>query len=124
MTDTGPPAVHPITTHLCDAAEQIGLANHASYRDRREITELYDTFGALSTLLTRLPQLVAHLHKLLDRAHSPLYETDSGQPADETLNSAQSATDEAFAKLTTASNAITDAWTEIGRLRIHDPDTD
>src|SRR5947209_17789452 len=122
--DDRPSLIHPNTTHLRDAAEQIRLANHASYRDRREITELYDTFGALSTLLTRLPQLVAHLHKLLDRAHPHLYDTDCGRPAAETLNSTQLATDEAFAKLTTAGNAINDAWTDIGHLRIHDPDTD
>ena len=124
MTDTEHSMVHPITTHLRDAAEAIRLANHASYGDQREVTELYDTYGALSALLTRVPQLVAHLHNLLDRANSQLYETDCGRPPAETLNSAQLATDEAFGKITTAGNAINDAWTEIGRLRIHDRDTD
>jgi hypothetical protein len=82
------------------------------------------TFGALSALLDRLPQLVAHFHKLLDRANCHRYETDCGRPAAETLNSAQLATDEAFSKLSIAGNAINDAWTEIGRLRIHDHDAD
>ncbi|MBV8993947.1 MAG: hypothetical protein JO287_09665 [Pseudonocardiales bacterium] len=67
---------------------------------------------------------MAHLHRLVDRAHCQLYETDCGRPAAETLNSAQLATDEAFSKLTMAGNAINDAWTEIGRLRIHDHDAD
>jgi hypothetical protein len=40
------------------------------------------------------------------------------------LNTAQLATDEAFSKITTASEAIADAWSAIGRLRIHDTGTD
>jgi hypothetical protein len=40
------------------------------------------------------------------------------------LNSAQLATDEAFSKITTASEAITDACSALGRLRIHDTGTD
>lgn len=62
------PSAHAITTHLHHAAEHIEAANHATYGDNREITDLYETFGALSALLSRLPQLVAHLHRILDRA--------------------------------------------------------
>lgn len=123
MTNTGHDAPHPITNHLRDAAEHIRLANHATHGDYREVTDLYDTFGALSAVLKRLPQLVAHLHRILDRTDAGLYETDNGSPAAETLNSAELATDEAFSKITTASNAIDDAWSAIGHLRIHDPDT-
>ncbi|MFZ0117971.1 MAG: hypothetical protein WBR33_10130 [Pseudonocardiaceae bacterium] len=124
MTDTGHDTPHPITTHLRNAADNIRSANHATHGDRREVTELYDTFGALSALLNRLPQLVAHLHRILDRADASLYDTDCDSPPAETLNNAELATDEAFSKITTASNAIDDAWTAIGRLRIHDTDTD
>ena len=93
---------HPITTHLHNAAEEIRSANHTTYGDHREVTDLYDTFGALSALLSRLPQLMAHLHRILDRADANLYDTDCGSPA-EMLNTAQLATDEAFSKITTAS---------------------
>ena len=56
MTDTGHDTPHPITTHLRNAADNIRSANHAAtHGDRREVTELYDTFGALSALLNRLP---------------------------------------------------------------------
>jgi hypothetical protein len=124
MTDTGHDAPHPITTHLRNAAERIRSANHATHRDGREVTELYDTFGALSTLVNRLPQLLAHLHRILDRADASLYDTDCGHPAAETLNRAELATDEAFSKITTASNAIDDAWSAIGALHIHDTGID
>jgi hypothetical protein len=122
MTNTGQDLPHPITNHLRHAADHIRLANHATRGDYREVTDLYDTFGALSALLKGLPQLVAHLHHILDRADASLYETDNGSPAAETLNTAELATDEAFSKITIASNAIDDAWSAIGRLRIHDPD--
>ena len=118
------PSAHSITTHLHHAAEHIESANHASHGDNREVTELYDTFGALSALLSRLPPLIAHLHRILDRADANLYETDCGNPALELLNTAQLATDEAFSKITTASQAITDACSAIGRLGIHDTGTD
>ena len=115
---------HPITTHLSNAIEHLRLANHASHGDRREVTDLYDTVGALSALVKRLPELVAHLHRVLDRADSGLYDTDSGRPAAETLNIAQFATDEAFSKITIAGNALDDACSAIGQLRIHDTGTD
>jgi hypothetical protein len=115
---------HPITTHLDDAAEHIESANHATHGDSREVTDLYDTFGALSTLLSRLPPLIAHLHRILDRADARVYETDCGDPAVELVNSAQLATDEAFSKMTTASDAIADACSAISHLRIHDTGTD
>jgi hypothetical protein len=118
------PSAHPITTHLHHAAQHMQSANHATHGDRREVTDVYDTFGALSALLSRLPQLIAHLHRALDRADANLYETDCGSPAVELLNTAQLATDEAFSKITTASEAIADAWGAIGRLRIHDTGTD
>jgi hypothetical protein len=118
------PSAHPITTHLHHAAQHMQSANHISHGDRREVTDLYDTFGALSALLSRLPPLIAHLHRALDRADANLYETDCGSPAAEMLNTAQLATDEAFSKITTASEAITDAWGAIGRLRIQDTGTD
>jgi hypothetical protein len=117
-------SAHPITTHLHNAAEHIQSANHASHGDGREVTDLYDTFGALSALLSRLPQLIAHLHRIVDRADARVYETDCGNPAAEMLNTAQLATDEAFSKITTASDAIADAWSALGRLRIHDTGTD
>ena len=116
-------SAHAITTHLHHAAEHIESANHASHGDGREATDLYDTFGALSALLSRLPPLIAHLHRILDRADANLYETDCGNPAAELLNTAQLATDEAFSKITTASEAIADAWRALGRLRIHDTGT-
>ena len=123
MSNTEYDLPHPITTHLRNAAEHIRSANHASHDDRREVTDLYGTVGALSALLHRLPPLVAHLHRLVDRGDANLYETDCGSPAAEILNSAELAVDEAFSKLTTASNAIDDAWNAIGHLRVHDPDT-
>jgi hypothetical protein len=122
MPNAGHDLPHPITNHLRDAADHIRLTNHATHGDYREVTDLYDTFGALSAVLKGIPQLVAHLHHLLDRTDAGLYETDGGSPAAETLSSAELATDEAFSKVTTASNAIDDAWSAIGRLRIHDPD--
>jgi hypothetical protein len=117
-------SVHPITTHLHHAAEHIESANHATHGDGREVTDLYDTFGALSALLSRLPPLIAHLHRILDRADARVYETDCGDPAVELLNTAQLATDEAFSKITTAGDAISDAWSAISHLRIHDTGTD
>jgi hypothetical protein len=117
-------SAHPITTHLHHAAEHTASANHATDGDGREVTDLYDTFGALSALLSRLPPLIAHLHRALDRADANLYETDCGSPAAELLNSAQLATDEAFSKITTASEAIADACSALGHLRIHDTGTD
>jgi hypothetical protein len=117
-------SAHPITTHLHTAAEHMQSANHATHGDGREVTDLYDTFGALSALLSRLPPLIAHLHHIVDRADASVYETDCGSPAVELLNIAQLATDEAFSKITTASQAIIDAWRAIGRLRIHDTGTD
>jgi hypothetical protein len=117
-------SAHPITTHLHTAAEHMQSANHATDGDGREITDLYDTFGALSALLSRLPQLIAHLHRALDGADASVYETDCGSPAAELLNTAQLATDEAFSKITTASEAIADACSAIGHLRIHDTGTD
>jgi hypothetical protein len=117
-------SAHPITTHLHNAAEHMQSANHASHGDGREVTDLYDTFGALSTLLSRLPQLIAHLHHIVDRADANLYETDCDSPAVEMLNTAQLATDEAFSKITTASQAISDACSALGHLRIHDTGTD
>jgi hypothetical protein len=117
-------SAHPITTHLHQTAEHIQSANHATHGDNREVTDLYDTFGSLSALLSRLPPLIAHLHRALDRADARIYETDCGSPAVEMLNRAQLATDEAFSKITTASEAITDACSALGRLRIHDTGTD
>jgi hypothetical protein len=117
-------SAHAITTHLHHAAEHIQSANHATPGDNREVTDLYDTFGALNLLLSRLPQLIAHLHRILDRADANLYKTDCGNPALELLNTAELATDEALSKITTASEAIADAWSAIGRLRIHDTGTD
>jgi hypothetical protein len=117
-------SAHPITTHLHTAAEHIQSANHATDGDGREVTDLYDTFGALSALLSRLPPLIAHLHRALDRADARIYDTDCDSQAAETLNTAQLATDEAFSKITTASEAIADAWGAIGRLRIHDTGAD
>jgi hypothetical protein len=124
MTTHQEHSAHSITTHLYNAAEHIRSANHITHSDRREATDLYDTFGALSALLNRLPPLVAHLHRILDRADASLYETDCGSPAAEMLNTAQLATDEAFSKITTASQAIADAWSALGHLRIHDTGTD
>jgi hypothetical protein len=124
MTTHNDHNVHPITTHLRDAAEHIRSANHITHGDRREVTDLYDTFSALSALLNRLSPLVARLHRILDRADASLYETDCGSPAAEILNTAQLATDEAFGKVTTAGNAIDDAWSAIGHLRIHDSGAD
>ncbi len=118
------PGAHAITTHLHHAAEHIESANHATHGDGREATDLYDTFGALSALLSRLPPLIAHLHRILDWADARVYETNCGNPALELLNTAQLATDEAFSKITTASQAITDACSAIGCLRIHDTGTD
>jgi hypothetical protein len=118
------PSAHPITSHLHDAAEHIQSANHATDGDGREVTDLYDTFSALSALLSRLPQLIAHLHRIVDRADGTVYETDCGSPAAEMLNTAQLATDEAFSKITTASQAIADACSALGHLRIHDTGTD
>jgi hypothetical protein len=118
------PSVHLITIHLHHAAEHIGSANQATHGDGREVTDLYDTFGALSALLSRLPPLIAHLHRALDRADARIYETDCGSPAAEMLNTAQLATDEAFSKITTAGQAIADACSAIGDLRIYDTGTD
>jgi len=117
-------SAHASTTHLHHAAEHIESANQATHGDNREVTDLYDTFGALNTLLSRLPQMVAHLHHALDRADARVYETDCGSPAAEMLNTAQLATDEAFSKITTASDAIADACSAVGHLRIYDTGTD
>ena len=113
----------PITRHVRDAAESIRWANHASYADQPEVTDLYDTVGQLSVLLTRLPPLVAHLHRLVNRADASCYDTDCATPTAEILNSTQAALDEAFGKTTTAGNALDDACNALSHLRIHDPDT-
>jgi hypothetical protein len=41
--------IHPITVHLRKAAEHLRQANRATVDDRREVTDLYDTLGALDT---------------------------------------------------------------------------
>ena len=124
MTNIHDGGTHSITTHLRNAADHIEQANHASHGDRREVLDLYDTFGALSALVNRLPELLAHLHRLLERADARLYDTDCGDPAAEVLNSAQLAIDEVFSKITTTGNAVNDAWSALGHLRVHDTGTD
>jgi len=116
--------IHPITTHLLHAAEHLRLANHATHSDRREITELYDTFGALHVLLERLPQLLGHLWWLLNRADAILYTTDCGRPAQENLNCAELAMSDALGNLGPIIIAISDAWSDIGHLRLHDTGID
>ena len=124
MTDMPDDSTHPITTHLRNAAEHIRLANHASHDNRRELTDLCDTFSVLSTLLYRLHDFIRHLHRIVDRADASFYETYDGRPAAETLDRVGRATDEAFSKINIASNTIRDAVSDIGQLRIHDTGTD
>lgn len=69
---------NPITTHLREAAEQIRAANHATFTDRREVTDLYHTLGALCTLLERLPQLVAHLRNVCNADPATYYHDQRG----------------------------------------------
>ncbi|MGH3774531.1 MAG: hypothetical protein ACRDRR_02150 [Pseudonocardiaceae bacterium] len=119
--DTG---THPITRNLRDAAEHLRLANHATYGDRREVTELYDTFGALSSLLDRFPQLLRHLWQVLNRADATLYTTDNGTPAQETLNSAELSLADAMVHTENLRSVIPGAWSDIGHVRTHDTGTD
>ena len=72
---------HPITSHLRHATEHLRSANHATYTDHREVTDLYDTSGRLTALLDRLPQLLAHLSRRIVRADAAVYTTDHDSPA-------------------------------------------
>ena len=115
---------HPITAHLRHATEDLRSANHATYHDYREVLDLYDTLGALTTLLDRFPQLLAHLSRLIGRADATLYTTDDNTPAPDTLNIAELAITDAIRTLADAARAAGTAWSAIGHLRIHDTDAD
>jgi hypothetical protein len=116
--------VHPITSHLQSATEHLRSANHATYTDYREVTDLYDTLGALTALLDRLPQLLAHLSRRIVRVDAAVYTTDHDSPAEDTLNIAELAITDATRTLTSTATDIKAAWTAIGHLRIHDTGTD
>ena len=57
-----------LADHLTDAAEHVRAANHAALSGRLDAPEAYNVAGALDELVGRLPQLVAHLARVLDRA--------------------------------------------------------
>jgi hypothetical protein len=112
---------HPITTHLRHAADAIQLAHHLAQTDTREVTELTETLAALSSLLVRLPDLLTHLHRIIQAADANLYRTTSGVPAEDTLNSAGLALSEAQERFPFLNLAISQVAAEIKDLRVHDP---
>lgn len=123
MTNDDNTSTHPITVHLRDAAEHLRLANHCTYGHRREVTELYDTFGALSALVDRLPQLLGHLWRNLNQTNAALYTTDNETPAQDTLNSAELSLADAMVHTEKLRSVINGAWSDIGHIRIHDTGT-
>jgi hypothetical protein len=114
---------HPITTLIDQAADNIRLANHASFGDTREVTELYDTVGALAALLNRLPHLLAQFQLIIRDADARSYIDASGESdADHLLFLTEGLLAEATASITEASGFINGAWSHIGRLRPRDTD--
>jgi hypothetical protein len=125
MTTASDPGIDSITASLRQAVEYLELANRAIYGDRREVLDLYDILGALTTLVGRLPQMIEHLRSIVSTAHADLYDHDEGSsdPA-ETLNLAQSCLDTALTIMREANQELVQAWSEIGHLRIHDTGID
>lgn len=116
-------SIHPITTHVRHAAEHLRQANHATFSDRREVTELYDTLGALDSAIRRLPQLIEHLRRIVAHADAGFYRhDDESAHAADTLNLAQQALSTALTAAGQLKQALGDAWCDIGHLRLHDPD--
>lgn len=123
MTNDNNTGTHPITVHLRDAAEHLRLANHSTYGHRREVTDLYDTVGALSALTDRLTQLLGHLWRNLNQANAALYTTNNETPAQDTLNSAELSLADAMVHTEKLRTVINGAWSDIGHIRIHDTGT-
>ncbi|MQA14169.1 MAG: hypothetical protein GEV09_08345 [Pseudonocardiaceae bacterium] len=115
---------HPIIIRVRQAADDIRLANHATYGNRCEVIDLYELLGSLTELLQRLPQLIAYLRDVLDDADSQFYEHDRGDSSDDTLNLADFCLIDALSSLALAHGALSQAWTEIGHLRPRDIDSD
>lgn len=119
MTSTHNPAghgAHPITAHLREAAEHLRLANHATHHDRRNAAELYDTLGELSELLGRLPQLVAHLAGIIDRAEPADFYDDRRENVAHTLRRAVIECDEVRFLLGRCRDHSAEAFSAIGHL--------
>jgi hypothetical protein len=114
---------HPISTLVDQAAENIRLANHACYGDTREVIELYDTFGSLTQLLKRLPQLLDHLQLIVRDAGTDSYVNASDDsPTDYLLQMAEACLAEAATEVTEVADLINSTWSHIGRLRPRDID--
>jgi hypothetical protein len=112
---------HPITTLIDQAAENIRLANHASFGDTREVTELYDTLGSLTRLLKRLPQLLDHCRLIVRDADAGSYlDTSDDSGADYLLHLTEACLTEVSTEVTEAVELISSAWSQIGRLRPRD----
>ncbi|HEX2243659.1 MAG TPA: hypothetical protein VHK27_10475 [Gammaproteobacteria bacterium] len=77
--------IHPATTQVWQAAEQVRQAIYISRWQRHRVTEVYDTVGALSELLIRLPQLVKHLVDSLVNTQVESCYHDSGGNVSATL---------------------------------------
>jgi hypothetical protein len=125
MTTASDPGTDPITASLRQAIEHLELANRAIYGDRREVLDLYDIIGALTTLVGRVPQMIEYFRSIVSTADADLYDHDDGSsdPA-ETLNLAQSCLDTALTIAREGNQELVQAWSEIGHLRIHDTGTD
>jgi hypothetical protein len=77
-----------LADHLTDAVENVRAANHAALNRRIDAAEAYDVAGALDELVGRLPQLVAYLARVLDRAPRVGLFDDRGRDPEEALTDA------------------------------------
>lgn len=115
---------HPITTLIDQAAENIRLANHASYGATRDVTDLYATFGALAQLLNRVPQLIGHLQLIVRDTDVDAYlDASDESDADYRLHLTEACLIEVTTNVTEATDLINAAWSHIGQLRPRDIDS-
>ncbi len=122
MNPQGPLGPHPITTHVREAAEQIRLANHATYGDRRTANELYDTLAALVALVDRLPQLLEHLAEVVRGSIPDHYYHDHGENVQDTLQTAFDRLDHARYVVPDLRWHLNQAFSAIGHVGIRGRD--
>jgi hypothetical protein len=123
MTNLDHNRVHPITRHLREAIEHLRHANRATVDDRREVTDLYDTLGALHSVIHHLPHLMAHLRWIVVCADADFYRHDDGSTdVAENLSLAEQALGAALQAVGQVNRGISEAWCGVAHLRAYDPD--
>lgn len=109
---------HPITTHVRETAEQIRLANHATYGDRATANELYDTLGALVALADRLPQLLEHLAEVVRDSIPDHYYHDYGEDVQAALQTTSDRLDHARYVIPDLRWHLNQAFSAIGHVGV------